>query len=600
MSVTAVPSATKASGSAPPATLRTTVRRAAAIAPEFTAGIAVTIVLALVATLGRIVVPVVVQQVLDRGLRGGHAHPGTIRTLVLLGAVAIAVTVVANYAMNARLFRATEGGLAHLRVAAFRHVHDLSVLHQQAERRGSLVSRVTSDVDTISVFVQYSGLFLVTSCVQLGLATILMAYYSWPLTLLVLAAFAPAVYVGRRLQRRLTEAYANVRRRIGELLGTIAESVVGAGVIRAYGVQARTGRRVDDAVDGAMDAQTRAQRLSVGVFVFGEIGAAVANVLVVLGGVWLGVGGHLTLGRLVAFLFLVNLFVQPVQVAAEALNEAQNAVASFRRVVEVLDTPTDVTDPGEAGTSLPAGPLDIRFRHVHFAYGDGPEVLHDVDVEIPARTNLAVVGETGGGKTTFAKLLTRLMDPTSGTVEIGGVPLREVPFTSLRSRVVVVPQDGYLFDTTVAENVRHGRADLTDDQVATVFGDLGLGGWLGTLPNGVRTRVGQRGESLSAGERQLVALARAYVADPDLLVLDEATSAVDPATEQRIAAALDALARGRTAVTIAHRLSTAEAADEVLVVDAGRIVARGPHAEVLAAGGVYARLYGSWTAQRRT
>ena len=584
---------------ATPPTLRATVRHAVTIAPEFTAGLGATIALALLATVGRVVVPVVVQQVLDRGLRGGEVHTTTIRVLVAIGAIAIGVTIGANYLMNSRLFRATEGGLAHLRVSAFRHVHDMSMLHQQSERRGSLVSRVTSDVDTISTFVQYSGIFLVTAGAQIVLATVLMAYYSWPLTLLVLLAFAPALYVGRRLQRRLSDAYAVVRRRIGELLGTIAESVVGATVIQSYGVQARTAERTDIAVENAMDAQTRAQKLSVGVFIFGEIGGALANVGVVGVGTWLGVGGHLTLGRLVAFLFLVNLFVQPVQVATEALNEAQNAIASFRRVVEVLDLETDVADPGPSGTPLPAGPLDIRFRHVRFAYGNGPDVLHDIDVVIPARTNLAIVGETGGGKTTFAKLLTRLMDPSSGTVEIGGVPLIDVPFSSLRSRVVVVPQDGYLFDTTIAENVRHGRPGLSDGDIEAMFVELGLGDWLSGLPGGVATRVGERGESLSAGERQLVALARAYVADPDLLVLDEATSAVDPATEQRIARALEEVTRGRTAVTIAHRLSTAEKADEVLVIDAGRIVARGPHADVLAAGGVYARLYASWSAQRQ-
>lgn len=574
------------------------LRRAFVIAPEFTRGAGVTVALALVATAGRVVVPVVVEQVLDRGLSGGHAHHRLITELVGLGAIAIVITIVANYFMNARLFRATEGGLAHLRVAAFRHVHDLSVLHQQAERRGSLVSRVTSDVDTISVFMQYSGIFLVTASGQLLLATGLMLFFSWPLALLVLVAFAPAAWVGRRLQRRLTDAYAQVRGRVGEMLGAIAESVVGAPVIKAYSVEQRTAARIDRAVDATRDAQTRAQSLSVGVYIFGELGASIANVFVVVGGVWLGVGGHLSEGRFVAFLFLVNLFVQPVQVATEALNEAQNAVASFRRVLEVLDTPSDITDPGDAGTPLPPGQLGFRFRDVRYAYPDGPDVLRDIDVAVAPRTNLAVVGETGGGKTTFAKLLTRLMDPSAGTVEVGGVPLTDVPFASLRGRLVVVPQDGFLFDTTIAENVRHGSPALDDLGVVQAFADLGLADWLAGVPGGIEARVGERGEELSAGERQLVALARAYVADPDLLVLDEATSAVDPATERRIAIALEGLTRGRTSVTIAHRLSTAEAADEVLVIDRGRVVQRGTHRELLGEDGVYARLHGSWAAAR--
>jgi putative ABC transport system ATP-binding protein len=208
-----------------------------------------------------------------------------------------------------------------------------------------------------------------------------------------------------------------------------------------------------------------------------------------------------------------------------------------------------------------------------------------------------VVGETGSGKTTFAKLLTRLMDPTSGRVLIDGVPLTSVRFSSLRERIVMVPQDGFLFDASLADNIRYGRPDATDGELRAALEELGLADWLDGLPDGLATPVGQRGESLSAGERQLVALARAYLADPDLLVLDEATSAVDPATEVRLARAIEGVTQGRTAISIAHRLSTAEAADEILVFDAGRIVQRGPHAALIAEPGIYADLYASWAAQ---
>src|SRR5690606_35893391 len=236
----------------------------------------------------------------------------------------------------------------------------------------------------------------------------------------------------------------------------------------------------------------------------------------------------------------------------------------------------------------------IRFDHVNYAYTGGPRVLDDITLEIAPGSRVAVVVETGSGMTTFVKLLTLLMDPDEGKILLNGVNLREVAFSSLRSRVVLVPQEGFLFDSTLADNIRFARPEATDEQITEAITQLGLSEWLAGLPHGLATPVGQRGESLSAGERQLVALIRAYIADPDLLVLDEATSAVDPATEVRIQHALDLLTRGRTSVAIAHRLSTAEAADEVLVFDRGRIVQRGTHAELVARPGVYADLHASW------
>lgn len=574
-----------------------TLRRGLRLTPEFRRGIGITLLLALVATVGRVVVPIAVQQTLDKGLDTGHGPDiGFVRNAVLLCGAAVVVTALCAYLMNVRLYRSSEGGLAALRVKAFRHVHDLSMLSQSGQRRGSLVSRVTSDVDQISQFMQSGGLMVIVAGGQLVVASVLMLIYSWPLAILVWLVFVPLTLALRIFQRWLSEAYGTVREKVGDLLSAVGESVVGAPVIRAHAAEERTARRIDKSVEEYREAQTRAQRLVALTFPSTELAAALATGVVVVVGTLLGVGGHLTAGELVAFLFLVTLFVSPLQVATEVLNDAQNAIAGWRRVLGVLDTEPDVADPA-GGRELPRGPIEVRFDDVSFAYPGGPTVLHEVAVDIVPRTRVAVVGETGSGKTTFAKLLTRLMDPSSGQVLLDGVPLPEVRFSSLRERMVMVPQDGFLFDATLADNIRYGRLDATDDDLRGALTELGLDDWLDGLPDGLATPVGQRGESMSAGERQLVALARAYLADPDLLVLDEATSAVDPATEVRLQRALDSVTRGRTAISIAHRLSTAEAADEILVFDAGRIVQRGPHDTLVEQPGVYADLYASWSAQ---
>ncbi|MBX6750270.1 MAG: ABC transporter ATP-binding protein [Micromonosporaceae bacterium] len=591
--------ASAASGSPSPGTLRT-IRRGLALSPELGTGLAKTLGLALVAMVGRVAVPIAVQQVIDRGLRApGGPDSGVVFGTVAVALAVLAVTTTAQSLMMRRLFTATESALATVRTRTFRHIHDLSILHQQSERRGALTSRVTSDVDQITQFLQHGGVTLLVSSTQIVVTSVVMVAYSWQLTLVVYASFLPLVVIVRLLQRRLARAFLQVRERVAAMLAAVAETVVGADVIRAYGVAGRSARRLDDAIDRARTAQMRGMRISVSAYSVGEIATGLAMAGVVVVGTLLGVGGGLQVGELTAFLLLVQLFVQPVQVATDVLNEAQNAVAGWRRVLDVLDVSPDVRDPGEHGQDLPAGPVSIDFSHVSFAYPDGPTVLSDVDVRIAPRTRVAVVGETGSGKTTFAKLLTRLMDPTDGTVSLSGVRLPNVRFASLRRRVVLVPQDGFLFDTTVAENVRFADPSLSDAALLDAFAELGLADWVQSLPQGLATPVGERGEALSVGERQLVALVRAHVADPDLLVLDEATSAVDPATEVRLQRALEAVTRGRTTVAIAHRLSTAQAADEIIVFDRGKIVQRGHHSELVTqTGTVYARLHAAWVEAR--
>ncbi|MEU3216716.1 ABC transporter ATP-binding protein [Streptomyces sp. NPDC006971] len=571
-----------------------TFRRALEVSPGLREGLLTVLLLALLAAAGRVVVPIAVQLTLDEGFQA-EGGPRTGLVLVIAGVCAAAVLATAwiTSRMNHRLYRSVEAGLATLRVRAFRRVHDLSAPALTGERRGDLVARVTADIDQFSTFLQFGGMFLVSLC-QLFVGSVVMFVYSWQLALMVWVVFVPLVLVLPGLQRRLSEAYGRVRTRGGDMLAATGEAVVGAAVIHAYDAGDLIGRRIDTAVEEHRRAQSRAQRLVAVTLSSGEVAAALAIGGVVSLGVLLGVGGRLTAGELVAFLFLVTLFIGPAQMSTEVLNELQNALAGWRRALAVLDTPVDVPDPGPAGTLLDGGPVEVRFEDVGYAYPGGPPVLRDVSVHIAPCARVAVVGETGSGKSTFVKLLIRLADPTSGRIALGGVPLAEVPFSSLRRRVVMVPQDGFLFDTTVGRNIAYGRPGATADDVRRALRDLDLGDWLAGLPRELETPVGQRGEALSAGERQLVALARAYLADPDLLVLDEATSAVDPATEQRLQRALENATRGRTAVSVAHRMSTAEAADHVLVFDRGRIVQQGSHEELVARPGRYAELYAAW------
>ncbi|MBA2317480.1 MAG: ABC transporter ATP-binding protein [Euzebyales bacterium] len=585
-----------------------TLVRGLQLSPEFRDGLGVTLALALAATAGKVIVPIAAQLIIDQGVLATEGVRTAVVVRYTVGALlTIAATTAAGYAMNLRLARSCEHALSNLRVRAFRHIHDLSLAHHESEHRGSLVSRVTADVDTISRFMQWGGVILIVNVGQLLIATVVMAVYSLPLTAVVLATIAPLVFVLRWFQRRLSDAYDVVRVRVGSTLSAVSESVMGAPVIRAYAIEQRTDRRVAEAIDRQFTSAFRAGRLAAVMFSSGEVFAALAAACAVALGVVIGVGGGITPGQLVAFLFLINLFVQPVQIATEVLDQVQTAIAGWRRILNVLDEPAEVADPAErddGGSDIPPGPITVRFDGVTFAYpvrGEkaalGPPVLHDIDVTLDAQTRVAVVGETGSGKTTFAKLLTRLTDPTGGAITVNGVPLPDVRFASLRRRIVMVPQDDFLFDTTIAGNVRLAREDEGDEAIRLAFTELGLAEWLDSLPDGLHTRVGERGEHLSVGERQLVALARAYVANPDLLVLDEATSAVDPATEVRLQRALEGLTRGRTALAIAHRLSTAESADRVLVFDRGRIVQDGTHAELIATPGAYQRLHASWTSR---
>ncbi|WP_157041940.1 ABC transporter ATP-binding protein [Nitriliruptor alkaliphilus] len=567
--------------------------RAGRVAPSLTRGFRVTVLLALLGTGGQVVVPIVIQQILDgQVLAPGTIDLGAVRNAGAIALVALVVAAVANRQAQFRLIRSSADGLSQLRVATFRHVHDLSTLHVAAERRGTLVARVTSDIDAVTRFVEWGGIGMLVGSAQVVLVVVVMLVYDVRLAALVVGAAAIYAALLLLFQRVLRRAYDGVRVRVGESLGAVSEAIAGLPTIRAYGTEQRVLERVRVRLRAQFRAEFRTGALGASMFSTAELFAASVTAGVVVVGI-LSADAGMTAGQLVAFLFLVSLFIEPVQVLVEVLNEAQTAAAGVRRVLGILDRPLEVADP-EDGELLPHRPLDVHVTGVRFRYPTGPDVLRDLDIDVAAGARVAVVGETGSGKSTFVKLLVRLLDPTEGTIEVGGVRLDRVAFASLRRRVAFVPQDGFLFDTTVVDNVRYGVPEATERDVWTAFAELELDGWLDRLPEGLATPVGERGSRLSAGERQLIALVRAWITAPDLLILDEATSAVDPTLEVSLRRAIERLTAGRTSITVAHRLSTAEAADEVLVFDGGALVERGHHDDLVAAGGVYARLHADW------
>jgi ATP-binding cassette subfamily B protein len=578
---------------------RWALRRAFREAPTLRRGLGATIFLAVLGTLGQLVVPVVIQQVTDRELLapegpdvGAVILRGSLALLLL--AIAALVTRTAVVRLNAN----SAGGLKELRVRLFGHLHRLSMLHVQSERRGALVSRVTNDITTIQEFMEWGGVGMLIGGAQVILALGVMFVYQWRLALLVTAGIV--VYVGLLLlfQRLLQRAHDRVRERVADSLSVMGETITGLPVLRAHGVEETALARVEATLHTQVKAEHRANRLSALLFSSAEVFAAGITAAVIAVGILLGAASGTSAGTLLAFLFLVNLMIDPIQTLVETIDQAQRAAAGIRRVLRVLDSPIDIADPID-GVDLPPGPLGVELHDVTFHYPGGPDVLTKVDVDIPIGRRVAIVGQTGSGKTTFAKLVTRLLDPAEGVIEIGGVPVNKVKFSSLRSRVAFVPQEGFLFNTTISENVRYGRPEAGEREIRTAFLELGLDSWLDRLPEGLATEVGERGSNLSAGERQLVAMVRAWIAGPDLLVLDEATSAVDPALEVSLRRAIERLTAGRTSITVAHRLSTAEASDEILVFDHGGLVERGSHRELLATGSVYSGLYQDWNKATR-
>ncbi len=575
------------------------LRRGLAVTPELKQGLVMTAVLAVATALGKLAVPILIQQILDRGVLGDAGYrPGFVAVACGSTAVLVVALYFVSRATFLRLVRAAEASLLGLRVRTFEHIHRLSLADHVGQRRGALVSRVTSDVETMAQFTEWGAVAWIVDSVLLVTTVGVMALYSWQLALVSVGVFLPLLPALRYLQRRQLAAYDDVRTAVGGTLSEVSELVTGAPVVLAYGLQGRTRHRLDHAIRTQYKAQMSAAKWFAVMFPLADLFGALTLGTVTAVGAINGAAWGLGLGEMIAFVFLVSLLLIPISELSEILDQTQTAIAGWRKILGVLATPIDVEEPVD-GVVLPTGALAVDLEGVRFAYRTGDEVLRGIDLHLPAGTSVAVVGETGSGKTTIAKLLCRLADPTEGAVRVGTVDLRTVDPISRRRAVRMVPQDGFLFDTTLADNVRVGRPGATYDELRAAFTTLGLGGWLDDLPGGLDAEVGERGTNLSVGERQLVALARAQLGDPGLLILDEATSSVDPETEQALTEALERLSAGRTVVSIAHRLSTAERADLVVVVDAGEVVEQGTHAALVAAGGVYAGLYASWLGNTR-
>ncbi len=570
------------------------IRRALVEAPSLREGLKLTLILAMVGQAVTVVTPIVLQQILDEEiLAPTGVDMGGVFVRAGVALAALIVGLVVGRISLLRLTRSSSRGLSDLRTKTFGHIMSQSVLHVQSERRGNLLSRVTSDITTLQEFMEWGGVGMVIASSQVLLATSVMLFYEWRLALIALVGVLIYLFMMRWFQRILARNYDAVRREVGASLGVLSESITAIPIVRAYGTEERTKAKVAAALERRFQVEYRTARFGNILFSTAEVFAGLLTAVLIVAGILIGVRLGTSAGTLVAFLLLTNLLIEPLQILVETLEFAQSAASGLRRVVDVLDGDVDITDP-EHPQPLPGGGLSASFDHVHFSYPSGQEVLTDITVDIPVGSRVAVVGETGSGKTTFAKLLVRLMDPSSGSVRIGGVPTDRVRLGELRRRVAFVPQEGFLFDDTIANNVRYGRIAASDAEVWTAFHELGLGEWVQGLPDGLETRVGERGGNLSAGERQLVALVRAWIGGPDLLVLDEATSAVDPALDVALRHAIDKLTAGRTSVTIAHRLSTAEGADEVLVFDHGELVERGHHRDLVVCDGVYADLYADW------
>ncbi|MFS8584315.1 MAG: ABC transporter ATP-binding protein [Acidimicrobiia bacterium] len=536
--------------------------------------------------------PYLVSVGIDRGIKEGNAAA---LNLAVAGYVAVAaLAYVTNRRQIALISRVGEDFLRELRIRVFRHLQRLSMPFYDRSKAGVLVSRMTSDVDSLAELIQLGLAMFVSNALLLVVSLAVLTAVSWQLMLVCAAALPPVILASVKFQRDSNEAYLEVRDNIGNTLSHLQEGIAGVRVVQAFAREDVEVGRFERGNRELYESHMRSVAISAWYLPVIELAGWGTTALAVgIGGWWVHQGA-LTVGTVAFFVLTLSNLFEPVQQLSQLFNMVQSAGAGLQKLYELLDTPVDV-DERPGAIDLPETG-DIEVERVSFAYGDGPTVLRDVSLRIPAGARLALVGPTGAGKSTLAKLIARFYDPTEGHVRFGGVDLRDATLSSLRSRIVVIPQEGFLFNGTIRDNVRLARAGASDAEVDDALRAVGAYERFAALPDGLDTEVRERGSRLSAGEKQLVSLARAALADPAVLVLDEATSSLDPGTEALVEAAVGRLMEGRTVVVIAHRLSTAERADLVAVVTGGELVEVGTHDELVAWGGAYTALYETWVA----
>jgi ATP-binding cassette, subfamily B, bacterial len=565
------------------------LRRAGRMALPFKKTIAGALGFTALSTLGVVLGPVILRWGIDHGIEPGD-------TTVLRNAVIVFFAITAMSYLAARqqfilINKAGEGFLRALRIRVFDHIQKQSLAFFDRNKSGVLVARMTADIESMGELVQWGLLQFVMAILLVFFALILAFAMSWQLTLVGLLVMPIIIVASRKFQRDSNAAYLDVREQIGQTLSSLQEGIAGVRVIQAYGREGEQRRRFERSNRDLYDSHIHSVRVSTWYFGLVESAGVFATAIIVGVGGWLFTRGDVTIGTIIAVVLLFVQLFEPVQQLSQLYNTVQSSAASLSKLFGILDTTPDIED----GAEVLARNGDLVVDRVGFRYPETETpVLTDVSITVTDGERLALVGPTGAGKSTLAKLMARLYDPTEGTITFGGVDLRDATLSSLRHRVVVVPQEGFLFGGTIADNVRIARADATDDDVRSAFAAIGALGRFQEFPDGIHTEVRERGSRLSAGERQLVSLARAALVDPAVLVLDEATSNLDPGTEFIVERALDALMKGRTTIVVAHRLSTIQRADRIAVIDGGRLVELGNHAELVAQRGRYAALAAAW------